>query len=400
MAKFETAMNFIYLDNNSTTHLDPVVATAMHECALAGLANPASQHRLGQAARRTLEQARETIATILGGHMVGMRADRLILTSGGTEANNLALTGLVGSAPMAGQPPPRVIVSAIEHPSVLAAAEALGRAGFEICHLAVTRDGVADLDHLRELLIPETRLVSVMLANHETGVIQPVREIVQLAREKSVPVHADAVQAAGKLMLNFHEWGLAAMTVTPHKFHGPVGIGALLLRHDVTLNPLTHGGFQQSGLRPGTEPVALAVGFRVALEQWQAAAAERWQHMQTLRDQFERTLLANGANIVVQGSGVERLPQVSYISFVGLDRQRLLLALDRAGIACSSGPACASGSSQPSPVLRAMQVPEEQIRSALRFSVSARTTLPEVTEACQRILHVINDLRLTTRTGK
>ena len=387
-------MNLIYLDNNSTTPLDPVVADAMHACAVAGLANPASQHRLGQAARRTLEQAREKIAALLGAQTFGMRSDRLIFTSGGTEANNLALTGLVG------EPPGRIIISAIEHPSVHAAAESLARRGFDVCHLPVTPDGVVDLAALPSLLTADTRLVSVMLANHETGVIQPIAEIVALARQASVPVHVDAVQAAGKMPLTFHQWGAAALTVTPHKFHGPVGIGALLVRHDVDLKPITYGGFQQAGLRPGTEPVALAVGFQVALELWQASATQRWQHMQQLRDQFERTLLASGANIVVHGSKAHRLPQVSCMSFVGLDRQRLLLTLDRVGVACSSGPACASGSSQPSPVLRAMQVPDEQIRSALRFSVSARTTLSEVTDACQRILPVINDLRLSSGIGK
>ena len=380
-------MTPIYLDNNATTRIDPAVAEAMHACHLAGWVNPASQHQLGQSSRRVLERARDGVAALLGADTSGRVSDRLIWTSGGTEANNLALFGLVGPTPG------HLLVSSLEHPSVIATADELARRGYEVERIAATSDGVVDLDDLRRRLRRDTRLVSVMLANNETGVIQPVGDVVRICGEFGVRVHCDAVQAVGKIPVNFRTLGVAAMSVTAHKLHGPVGVGALLLRPDLALAPQLFGGFQQGGLRPGTEAIALAVGFHKALEIWAAEAGQRRLRMQQLRDDFERQLKAELPDAVVHGAAVARLPHVTNISFTGLDRQPMLLALDMAGIACSTGSACASGSSQPSPVLMAMGLKDEWIASALRFSLSARTTSEDVSIAATRIVHICKDLR-------
>ena len=375
----------IYLDNNATTALLPEVVEAMRGCDEAGYMNPASQHWAGRRARRCLEEARDTVARVLGLRTTPA-ADRLIFTSGGTEANNLALLGL------AGRRPGRVLISAIEHPSVVGAAQELQRRGFDVHMIPVSSEGVVATEEVHRLLTADTRLVSVMLANNETGVLQRVSEIARLCEEAGVPMHTDAVQVVGKSPVDFRSLGVAALSCTAHKFHGPRGIGALILREDIPLDPLIYGGFQQQGLRPGTESVALAVGFARALELWEAEGAVRTARIATLRDGFEQRLTADPA-IVVNGESAPRLPHTSNLSFLDCERQALWMALDIAGLACSTGSACASGSSEPSPVLIAMGLEPERIAGALRFSLSALTTSPEVDEACDLILTAVNDLR-------
>ena len=270
-------MQPIYLDHNATTPILPEVAAAMAECQLAAFANPESQHQLGRRARRALEDAREGIAEILGAELTGRQPDLVIFTSGGTEANNLALLGLSGGLNSAAG---RIIVSSIEHPSVAEPARFLARRGWQVDHLPVSRDGIIEKGDIL-LYLPESQaggaaesgksgmspfLVSVMLANNETGVIQPIRELAAACRAAGVPLHTDAVQAVGKVPVNFRELGVTAMTIAAHKFHGPRGIGALIVRGGTPLAPQMFGGFQQNGLRPGTEPVALAVGMHAALK--------------------------------------------------------------------------------------------------------------------------------------
>jgi cysteine desulfurase len=232
-----------------------------------------------------------------------------------------------------------------------------------------------------------------MLANNETGVLQPVGELAKLCAEHEIPLHTDAVQVAGKLPLDFRQIGASAMTVTAHKFHGPRGIGALVVRHGVQLAPLLHGGFQQAGLRPGTEDVALAIGMFTALELCQKEASQRASRMTALRDRLEAQLLAGDPRAVVSGARAPRLPHTSNIAFVGVNRQALLMALDLAGVACSTGSACASGSSEPSPVLRAMGCDDEVVEGALRVSLGATTTAAEVDEGARRILLTVQELR-------
>jgi cysteine desulfurase len=394
-------MNEIYLDHNATTALAPEVAEAMDACRHAAIGNAGSQHHAGRRARQMLEEAREEIAAILGADLRSAQPDRLLFTSGGTEANNLALFGLCGSTPG------RLIISTIEHPSVVGPAEELARRGWELVRAPVTADGVVDLERFAECVEPPAALrtqrlpliASVMLGNNETGVLQPLEQVASLCARTGARLHTDAVQVAGKLPIEFRSLGVDAMSVSAHKFHGPCGIGALLLRPHVVLQPQMFGGFQQEGLRPGTESVALAVGMYTALRLWQGEEQSRVSRLTALRERLESGLLAVFPEAVVHGSGVPRLPHTTNVSFPGLNRQALVMALDLAEVACSSGSACASGSSDPSPTLIAMGCPGELLDSSIRFSLGASTTAAEVDEVVRRIRRVCNDLQ-TAKPGR
>jgi cysteine desulfurase len=381
-------MDLIYLDHNSTTPVLEEVAAAMAEWQTGRFGNPSSQHQAGRRARQALDNAREGIGRILGADLGSREPDRVIFTSGGTEANNLALLGLAGLHDPHSRPG-EAIVSLIEHPSIAASVEFLKRRGWRIHTLGVRPDGVVDIGPLDELLSERTRFVSVMLANNETGVLQPVREIARRCAALGVPMHTDAVQMIGKLPVDFRSLDVSLLTVAPHKFHGPIGIGALLVRRDVALEPMLFGGFQQAGLRPGTEAVSLAVGLHAALIAWQREGAARSERLRRLRDRLEAGLTAGYAGeIVVNGASAERLPHTSNLAFVGLDRQALLMALDLEGVACSTGSACASGSSEPSPVLAAMGCSKSVLAGSLRFSLGATTTDDEIEQAIERIVGV------------
>jgi cysteine desulfurase len=232
-----------------------------------------------------------------------------------------------------------------------------------------------------------------MLGNNETGVLQPVREAAAVCRQYGVRLHTDAIQCVGKITVHFRDLGVDALSVSAHKFHGPAGIGALLMRHGVALQPILFGGFQQTGIRPGTEPVTLAVGMHRALQLWQSEGESRTTKLRLIRDTFESELERSCPDVIFHGDAVERLPHTSCVAFPGIDRQALVMALDMAQLACSTGSACASGSSEPSPVLQAMNLAPELIGSSLRFSFSLFTTLSEVRDAVQRISQVVNDLR-------
>jgi cysteine desulfurase len=424
----------IYLDHNATAPILPEVADAVRDAALRYTGNPASQHEPGRQARWALETARQRIGELLGARTAGMDADQVIFTSGGTESNNLALRGLLqpralpGGKPEPSQPSalpqrdsrpeawdetPRLLISAIEHPSISRTAEWLASRRCQVDTLPVDQTGVIRVSELEGLLprpiamlgkrlpgspphapSPDRKaLVSVMLASNETGVIQPVAEVARLSGRRRVLTHSDATQAVGKIRVNFQELGVDALTATAHKFHGPLGVGVLLLRHGVNLEPALHGGFQQSALRPGTESVALAIGMQTALELWQREADARRLRLSALRDQFEQEILTGYPDAIVIGADAPRLPHTSNIAFVGLNRQALVMALDLAGVACSTGSACASGSSEPSPTLLAMGLPDEVISASIRFSLGATTTAAEIAEAARRILSVCNHLR-------
>ncbi len=389
---YNALMQPIYLDHNATTPLAPEAAAAMAQCQAFGFANPESQHQLGRRARRALEEAREGIAEILGVDLGGRSADRMIFTSGGTEANNLALFGLVGA--MAHPHPSQLLISAIEHPSVAQPTAALARRGWHVDRWPVSSDGIIDTERLSVEMANPPRLISVMLANNETGVIQPLGELATRAAAAGVLLHTDAVQAAGKLRVNFRELGVAAMTIAAHKFHGPRGIGALIVRGGVPLDPQLFGGFQQQGLRPGTEPVALAVGMHVALQIFARDQSARIDRMTQLRDRLEDALIAAYPSAVVHGRTAPRLPNTTCIALPGLDRQALVMALDLAGVCCSTGSACASGSSDPSPTLLAMGLPDELVGSSIRFSLAATTTEKEIDEAVNRIVKVLGNSRI------
>ena len=402
-------MQSIYLDHNATTPIRPEVVDAMARCYAEVYANPASGHRPGQQARQVLEDARERIAQILDVDLAPPRRDRLLLTGGGTEANNLAILGIARAGneachghrtldadeTPASRPCPetgQIVISAGEHQSVIEPAEYLLEQGWRLDTLGLTPRGVVRTEQLPPLLGPRTRLVSVLLGNHETGVLQPIGELATLCNRAGVPLHTDAVQVVGKRPVSFRALGVAAMSVAAHKFGGPLGVGALILRDDVPLAPLMFGGHQQSGLRPGTESAALAVGMATALELWHKDQDAIARRLRLLRDRFETALAAQRPNIVVHGAETERLPQTSNLAFPGLDGQVLLMALDLAGVACSVGSACSSGSTELSPTLRAMDLPNDLVASSLRFSFGTTTTEAEVDEAVQRITRVCREL--------
>jgi cysteine desulfurase len=388
----------IYLDHNATTPLLPEVLEAMRACWTEPVLNPSSQHEFGRRARVILEDARERIAELLGAKTSGSDVDRIVFTSSGTESNNLAILGLLSdgrrrfSDPVTHQSS-HLICSALEHPSITSLADELQRRGHTMDYLPVDLNGVIRIDALEPLLQPSTAAVAAMLGHNETGVLQPVAALAAIGAKHGVPLHTDASQVVGKLPVNFRELGVATMTVAAHKFHGPLGIGALVVRHGTELRPQLYGGFQQAGLRPGTEPVALVVGMRRALELWHADQHERAARLRDLRNRFERAILAGWPDAVILGARAARLPQTSNIAFVGLDRQALFMALDQAGVACSPGSACASGSSETSPALAAMGCDRAVLTSVLRFSLGATTEASDIDEATRRILHCCNKLR-------
>lgn len=354
-----------------------------------GPCNPSSQHRWGRESRRVLDQALCEVATLLGSDISRTGSSQLVLTSGGTEANHLALHGL---APLE---TPRWI-SAIEHPSLLAPALALQKQGYPVRLLPVDSQGRVLLDQLAEQLKSKALpggLVSVMAANNETGVIQPLADIAAICHEFGALFHTDATQWIGKLPIDFQRLKIDALTFTPHKFHGPVGVGGLLLAPTVKLQPLWHGGQQQLGLRPGTEPVALAVGMATALRIATQTLPQMTAQVGSLRNRFEELLQNNVPSCVIHSQEADRIPTTTSVSFPGIDRQALLLRLDIDGIACSTGSACTSGSSEPSHVLAAMGVPAPLIDSAVRFGLSKLSTLSDVELATQRISLAINKLR-------
>jgi cysteine desulfurase len=389
-------MSSIYLDHNATTPTRPEVVEAMAGCCATVYANPASQHRPGQQARQVLEDAREQIAQILDADLAPPQRDRLLFTSGGTEANNLAILGIA----RAGQSPGQIIISAGEHQSIIEPAEHLLEQGWRLDTVGLTPDGVVRREQLSSLMAdsieqarPAPRLVSVQLGNHETGVMQPVVEVAAICDRAGVPLHTDAIQVVGKRPVSFRRLGVASMSIAAHKFQGPLGIGALIVRQNVPLAPLMFGGTQQSGLRPGTESAALAVGMATALDLWQREQEACGQRLARLRDRFEASLRAELPDVVVHGAGAERLPQTSSVAFPGIDGQVLLMALDLVGVACSVGAACSSGSTELSPTLRAMELPNALVASSLRFSLGATTTEAEIDEAIGRIVRVCRELR-------
>jgi cysteine desulfurase len=326
----------------------------------------------------------------LGADLTCGQPDRLIFTASGTEANNLALLGIARAENKASG---QIIISSIEHQSVIEPAEHLLEQGWRLDTLPANGDGTIRRDALPPLLTAATRVVSVMLANHETGAVQPIAELARLCNDRSIPLHTDAVQSVGKMPIDFRALGVASMSVAAHKFGGPLGIGSLLLRHDVVLKPLIYGGNQQHGLRPGTECIPLVLGMLTALELACQEQEEYIRRVTELRDRFEEGLRAGFSEIIIHGETAPRLPNTSNLAFPGIDGQILLIALDTNGVACSAGSACSSGSTELSPTLRAMGLPSDLVASSLRFSLGAGTTEAEIDEAVVRILMVCNEIR-------
>lgn len=385
----------IYLDNNATSHIDPVVAERMHELNLAGVSNPASQHRQGRQALHLLEEAKDQILKSIGAPRSGMRAAQVILTSGGTEANNLAIHGWLARRPGL------AIVGATDHPSVIEAARLAAKPG-NLRILPVDQSGLLDFQVLQQWLEQSVQdstpisFVSAMLGNNETGVLQDLKRLCGLCASHGVPVHSDIVQAVGKIPIDMVDLGLSAVTLTAHKIHGPVGIGALVLQHDVAVEPMIVGGGQQLGLRAGTEPVVPAVGLATALTQILSALDNgEFERVARLRDSFESQLVADEQAVVIAAKA-PRLPHTSNISFPGVDRQALHMALDINGLACSTGSACSSGSGRPSGSLVAMHIEEQLLQGALRFSFSRFSSDRDVESAIRIIRRALARCASTT----
>ena len=367
-------METIYFDNNATTPIANSVVEALTSALQQGLKNPASQHELGRQSRKQLEITRERVGGLLGCNQLDSNENVVVFTSGGTEANNLAILGICESFPQRG----RIIISGVEHPSVSMVGEILKKDGWDLQVVNTLLNGKIDLDHLDSLINDETRLVSVMLANNETGVIQPITDVVTLCKNRGVLVHTDAVQAVGKMPVDFQQLGVDALSLSAHKIHGPVGVGALLIKKGCPVAPVLHGGFQQNGIRPGSEACPLPIAFSTALELYLDHQDANISHLLGLREKLESGILGLFPAATVIGHETPRLPQTTCIAFPKVDRQALMMALDVAGICCSTGSACASGSSEPSPVLIAMGLPEGVIDGAVRFSLSIYNTPVEV----------------------
>jgi cysteine desulfurase len=378
----------IYLDYNATTPMDPEVLEAMRPFFLTA-GNAESRHSFGRSARRAWDLAKETVARILGAEPT-----EVIFTSGGTEANNLAIFGLAGAE----SSPGHVVTSPIEHPAISEPISRLEAAGFAVDRVPVNGQGLADASRMAAAFRDDTRFATLMLANNETGAIQPVDKLVALAVARAIPVHTDAVQAVGRIPVHFHDLGVTTLAASAHKFHGPPGIGLLLVKSGVRLGSRLFGGGQQQGRRPGTVAVPLAVGLATALQKSHDQSSARISRWTALRDRLEASLIAAlGPERVIRNGPIEnerRLPQTLNIGFPGLDGDAILMQLDMAGIAASLGSACASGSTRPSPTLMAMRVPDDRLRSSVRFSVGAPTTEAEIDEAVARIVQVVG--RITT----
>ncbi len=376
----------IYLDNNATTRPWPEVIETVAHHLQHSYANPGSRHAEGRQARKVLESSRETIASILGA-----QPDEVVFTSGGTEASNLALFGAANSVS-----PGTIALTAGEHPATIETCRSLKPHGWELVVLPVDREGrlqTLECGVSAPPWIERLKLATVILAHNETGVIQDLRPLASLCRARGAFCHIDAVQAVGKIEVNFAELGATSLAFGAHKFHGPRGIGGLLLKKGVTLAPFEFGGHQESGRRPGTEMVSLAAGMAKALEIWHRERHERTARLKELCDRLEAGLLDRCPLAVINGSREHRLPNTLNIAFPGLDGEAILVNLDLEGIACSLGSTCASGSAEPAPALVAMGAPPEVYKASVRFTVGLENTLLEMDEAAERIGRVIVRLR-------
>ncbi len=380
----------IYLDNNATTRPAPEVVTAMIESLREGWANPSSAHRAGQEARRPVELARESVCKL-----IGCRDGELVVTSGGTEAANLAIRGALSAQANRSI----LVTNRLEHATVRELAETLEAAGREVAWVPCDSRGLLDLNALEDLLdrkVDQVALVSVMWVNNETGVIQPIEEIGRMCRSRGVWFHTDATQGVGKMPLQVASLPIDLVTFSAHKFHGPKGIGGLYLRGGIRIQPQVIGGGQERGRRGGTENVAGIVGMGAA-----ARLARTWlatnecAGLARLRDSFERRIVGAAGEATVNGADAPRLWSTSNIAFGRLEGEAILLFLSERGVYASAGAACASGSVEPSPVLVAMGLAPATVAASIRFSLCRHTTEQEIDAAIPIIAQVVDTLRAT-----
>lgn len=356
-----------YLDYNATTPLATPVRDAMLACMDGAPGNPSSTHQFGRAQRALIDAAREQVA-----QLVGAQPAQIIFTSGGTEANNLALHAVT-----AGRTPGRIAISAVEHPSVLEAAQQMSKSGWQVDRLAVDAQCQVTEQALQQGITTDTRVVSVMMANNETGVIQDIDAIAERALAVGAVMHTDAVQAAGKLPVDFTDSGAQLMSLSAHKIYGPQGVGALVFDKSLELTPLQYGGGQERGFRAGTENVAGIVGFGVAAELVRQELGTDSERIRRLRDALE-SALGQYPQVAVFAQQAQRLPNTVQLAVAGIDGETLLMQLDRAGIGVSSGSACSSGKGEPSHVLMAMGVEADVARGAIRISLGHDTRQQDI----------------------
>jgi cysteine desulfurase len=363
-----------YFDHNATTPVSPEVFHAMAPMMTEVFGNASSIHDFGQRARQALDDARRKVAA-----MIGAKAEEIVFTSGGTEADNMALFGVNG----------HVITTTVEHPAVLHAAAQLPEATI----VPVDSRGVVDPLAVRNAIRPDTKLISVMHANNELGVIQPVEEIARIAREAGVLFHCDGVQGPGKLPVNVRELGVHLYSISAHKIYGPKGIGALYVRKGTGIRPLLYGGPHERKARAGTENVAGAVGFGRAAEWVFESSAAEAARQGALRDVLEQGILERVPGTHVNGAGAARVANTSNMRFDGIDSEPLLIALDLKGFAVSSGSACSSGATEPSHVLAAIGLTREQARSSVRFSLGRSNTEEQIVALIDAVVEVVARLR-------
>jgi cysteine desulfurase len=375
---------FTYFDHNATTPLDARVLDAMLPFLHEQYGNASSRHDLGISARRAIDQAREQVAAL-----VNVRPPQVVFTSGGTEANNLFIKGAAEILK-----PSQIAISAIEHPCVARPAEALARKGWGVRKLAVARDGKVDVSDVAAALQTPTGIVSVMLANNETGVIQDVAAVAERARAVKAWTHTDAVQALGKIAVDFEALKVHAMTLSAHKIYGPKGAGALIVDKRIELAPLIAGGGHEHGLRSGTENVPAIVGFGAAAELAASRMAELAPRLEKLRARVEQGLINLGA--VIFGAQSARVPNTSYFAFKGIDGETLIIELDKLGFGVAAGAACSSANPEPSATLLAMGIAPEIARGAVRFSLGAANTAQEVDDFLKALKQVVARLKNLT----
>lgn len=384
-------MRRVYLDHSATTPADHRVIEAMLPYLTEKFGNASSVHLWGQEARAAVDRARRQIASA-----IGARANEIVLTSGGTEANNLAIRGACEMARPHGR---HIITSAIEHPSVRGTLDSLEKQGWEVTRLPVYEDGIVQVDDVRAALRPDTVMVSVMMANNEIGTIQPIADIGALIRDerrsgrRQIVFHSDAVQALGRIPLDVESLGVDLLSMSAHKIYAPKGAGALYLRRGVRLQPQQIGGHQERERRAGTESVASIVAFGAAVALAEKEMDSRDELMRRLRDRFESEVAARIADIRFNGDRARRLPHLSNISFRFIEGEGLLIHLDMQGVAVSTGSACSSGTLEPSPVIRALGRDQELARGAIRFSFGKDNTEDDVDYVIEALARAVESLR-------
>ncbi|HZM85844.1 MAG TPA: cysteine desulfurase NifS [Blastocatellia bacterium] len=381
----------VYLDNSATTAMAAEVIEAMLPYFSDEMGNAQSVHSFGQRAKAAVEKARREVAALINAAPL-----EIVFVSGGTEADNLAIRGIAEAHRDHGR---HIITTKIEHPAVLATCEALEASGYRVTYLPVSRTGIVSADDVRQAIGDETILISVMLANNETGTIQPIEEISALVNQarsrglKHLHLHTDAVQAVGKVAVDVDRLGVDLLSLSGHKIHGPKGIGALYVRKGTRLAKLLYGGHHERDRRAGTENVPGIAGLGRAAELARTQLDERINRMRALRDYLEQQLLSRFNGVRINGDIQQRVPNVSNLSFAGIDGESLLIALDLKGIAVSTGSACASGSLEPSHVLQAIGLSRDEVRGSLRFSLGAYTTREEIDYAISVLVDTVSRLR-------